>query len=240
MGCCFLCLSDIKMFCVSAQTFSSPSRSTISFLLNSWSVFDWGLKVSFGVFLLKHLWLSALWPKANNKALHSPWNNGDFFIKPLNTLLPSEGLKSFMSVITLYTEHVYTLSYNKVIIKRLLTAHREVKACRISTALPNVLLKYGGTNSMSIGFWFNVIVVSLAEWVTKPDNFNQKPAFREVQLHCSFSVIELCGISLSSEGKNSDWWRRNYSQSIITLARFNWCFASLQFNFLIYFRGPKG
>lgn len=38
------------------------------------------------------------------------------------------GLSAFMSVITLYTVYVYTLSYNKVIINQLLTAHGVAKA----------------------------------------------------------------------------------------------------------------
>lgn len=102
--------------------------SIIFFFFTKQSVFDWGLKVSFGVFLLKHLWLQLCGQKLTIKPSTPPWNNGDFFIKPLNTLFPSEGLSAFMSVITLYTAYVYTLSYNKVIINWPLTAHGEAKA----------------------------------------------------------------------------------------------------------------
>lgn len=65
------------------------------------------------------------------------------------------GLSAFMSVITLYTVYVYTLSYNKVIINQLLTAHGVAKAlqnyhwCAIDFIKKK---KERKTECMSIGF----------------------------------------------------------------------------------------
>lgn len=129
--------------CSSPGSCSSLCKGAKLFSLLFRSVFDWGLKVSFGVFLLKHLWLQLCGQQRTIKLQTPPEITEIFNIKPLNTLFPSESLSAFMSVITLCTVYVYTLIYNKVIIN-----------CRISTFLKTEHCQH------VTRFWFNMTVVS--------------------------------------------------------------------------------
>lgn len=63
------------------------------------------------------------------------------------------GLSAFMSVITLYTVYVYTLSYNKVIINQLLTAHGVAKALQnYDWCAKDLEISLKKNEYMSIGF----------------------------------------------------------------------------------------
>lgn len=66
-----------------------------SFTFTKWSAFDWGLKVSFGVFLLKHLWLQLCGQKLTIK----PWTPLEiaeiFFYQASEHPFSFRGLKCF-------------------------------------------------------------------------------------------------------------------------------------------------
>ena len=76
-----------------------------------------------------------------------------------------------------------------------------LKPSRISTGPDTHFIEKG---NMSIGFDLaSLWSVFLADWSTKPDNFNQIPALVRVKFCSSFTVTELGGISLSSSGKKA-------------------------------------